>query len=78
MFMFFNPTDRPTPPRNLVISNIKAESCYLNWDAPEDDGGTEITNYIVERKDKSKETPEWEAVNNCVIDRKIGVSINIV
>ncbi|KAF6733011.1 Titin, partial [Oryzias melastigma] len=28
--------DRPTPPRNLTVTNIMAESCYLNWDAPLD------------------------------------------
>uniref|UniRef100_A0A673JKG1 Fibronectin type-III domain-containing protein n=1 Tax=Sinocyclocheilus rhinocerous TaxID=307959 RepID=A0A673JKG1_9TELE len=28
--------DRPLAPRNIVVSDIKAESCYLTWDAPED------------------------------------------
>lgn len=44
-------TDRPLPPRNVNIGNIKAESCKLTWDAPEDDGGSELTNYIVEKLD---------------------------
>lgn len=35
--------DRPSPPRNLAVTDIKAESCYLTWDAPLDNGGSEIT-----------------------------------
>lgn len=78
-------TDRPTPPRNLGVSNIRAESCYLNWDAPTDNGGSELTNYIVERMEVMKEQPEleegveappepqWEVVNDTVIERKFGV-----
>ncbi|XP_064868260.1 titin-like [Oncorhynchus nerka] len=53
--------DRPLPPRNVNIGNIKAESCYLTWDAPEDDGGSELTNYIVEKLDiLPEEEPEEE------------------
>lgn len=76
--------DRPLPPRNLTVSNIKAESCYLHWDAPLDDGGSELTNYIVEKmkvlKDETdleegQESPEaqWVEVTNSIIDRKYGV-----
>lgn len=69
------------------MSNIRAESCYLNWDAPTDNGGSELTNYIVERMEVMKEQPEleegveappepqWELVNNSVIERKFGVCL---
>lgn len=68
------------------MSNIKAESCYLHWDAPLDDGGSELTNYIVEKMEVMKEEPEleegqeappepqWVEVTNSIIDRKYGVS----
>lgn len=78
-------TDRPLPPRNVVVSNIKAESCYLHWDAPLDNGGSELTNYIVEKMEVMKDEPEleegqeappepqWVEVTNTIIDRKYGV-----
>lgn len=66
------------------MSNIKAESCYLHWDAPLDNGGSELTNYIVEKMkvlkdepdlEEGQESPEpqWVEVTNSIIDRKYGV-----
>lgn len=81
--------DRPLPPRNLAVSSIKAESCYLHWDAPVDNGGSELTNYIVEKMKVLKEEPDleegeeppkphWEEVTNSIIERKYGVCISLV
>lgn len=67
-------SDRPLPPRNMVVSDIKADSCYLTWDAPEDNGGSEITNYIVERRDASKKKSDFEVQTTNLIDRRYGVS----
>lgn len=66
--------DRPMPPRNIVISDIKSESCYLTWDVPEDNGGSDITNYIVERRDASKKKSDYEVMTINLIDRRYGVS----
>lgn len=69
----------------MTVSNIKAQSCYLHWEAPLDDGGSELTNYIVEKKDVITEEPEleegeeappepqWVEVTNSIIERKYGV-----
>jgi len=65
--------DRPSPPRNLAVSDIKAESCYLTWDAPLDNGGSEITHYIIEKRDASRKKSEWEEVSNSAVDRRFGV-----
>ncbi|KAG2470302.1 TITIN protein, partial [Polypterus senegalus] len=65
--------DRPSPPRNLVVSEIKAESCYLTFDAPVDNGGSEITNYIIDKRDASVKKSEWEEISNCIIERRLGV-----
>lgn len=69
--------DRPLPPRNLEVSNIRTESCYLHWEAPLDNGGSELTNYIVERKDINTENPEensdWVEVTNSIIEKRFGV-----
>ena len=40
----------PNKPRGpLRIDDIFAESCVVSWHAPEDDGGSPLTHYIVER-----------------------------
>uniref|UniRef100_A0A3P9BEB5 Titin n=1 Tax=Maylandia zebra TaxID=106582 RepID=A0A3P9BEB5_9CICH len=41
----------------LDISEITNESCVLAWNPPRDDGGSPITNYIVESRQTDKE--EW-------------------
>ncbi|XP_050099309.1 twitchin isoform X9 [Anopheles aquasalis] len=42
--------DKPSPPIGpLEVSEITPESCTLSWKTPLDDGGSPITNYIVER-----------------------------
>lgn len=82
---FSLPSDRPLPPRNVTVSNIRAESCYLQWEAPLDNGGSELTNYIVEKKEIRTEEPEveegqeappepqWEEVTSSIIEKKYGV-----
>lgn len=68
-------SDRPLPPRNITVSDIKADSCYLTWDAPEDNGGSEITNYIVERRDASKKKSDFDVLTINLIDRRYGVRL---
>lgn len=44
--------DRPTPPQGpLDVSDITPDTCTLSWKAPLDDGGSPITNYVVEKMD---------------------------
>ena len=57
-----------------MVSDIKADSCYLTWEAPEDNGGSEITNYIVERRDASKKKSDFDVLTINLIDRRYGVS----
>ena len=56
-------TDRPSPPRFLVVENVKDESVSLSWKAPANDGGSAITAYIVERLDVSAESGQWHKVS---------------
>lgn len=67
-------SDRPSPPRNLAVTDIKAESCYLTWDAPLDNGGSEITHYIIDKRDASRKRAEWEEVTNSAVERRYGVN----
>ena len=40
----------PNKPKGpLRIDDVFAESCVVSWHAPEDDGGSPLTHYIVER-----------------------------
>ena len=70
----------------MTVSNIKGESCSLQWEKPLDNGGSELTNYIVEKKEVLSEepeveegeeppaAPEWTEVTNSIIERRFGVS----
>jgi hypothetical protein len=48
---FFNVLDVPGPPTDLTCDNITGSSVQLSWRAPKDNGGSEITSYIIEKKD---------------------------
>lgn len=44
--------DRPSPPQGpLDVCDITPDTCTLSWKTPLDDGGSAITNYIVEKLD---------------------------
>lgn len=45
-------TDVPDAPVDLEVTNITKNSAELFWNPPMDDGGSPITNYTVEMKDK--------------------------
>uniref|UniRef100_A0A0N5C6U2 non-specific serine/threonine protein kinase n=1 Tax=Strongyloides papillosus TaxID=174720 RepID=A0A0N5C6U2_STREA len=54
--------DKPSPPEGpLIIEDVNKSGCKLSWNPPKDDGGSEITNYIVERRDIKNQS--WVPVN---------------
>lgn len=56
---------RPSAPTGPVeISGVSSESCNLAWSEPADDGGTDITNYIVEKRESG--SASWQVVNSSV------------
>lgn len=68
-----NVTGRPSPPTGPIeISSITSESCILNWEPPEDDGGTDITNYIVEKRESG--STAWQLINSSVKRTSLHVS----
>ncbi|KAG8239130.1 hypothetical protein J437_LFUL018920 [Ladona fulva] len=56
--------DRPGPPENLRADEFAGDALTLYWNAPKDNGGSEITNYIVEKKEAR--TPTWSKVSSYV------------
>jgi titin len=47
--------DKPSPVRNLGPDEITPESVHLTWKEPEDNGGCDITGYIIERRDANRQ-----------------------
>ncbi len=47
-----NVLDHPGMPTGpLEVLNLDAEQCTLSWKPPADNGGNEITNYVVEKRE---------------------------
>lgn len=74
--LLFWSTDSPGPcAGKITISRVTEEKCTLAWNTPQEDGGAEITHYIVERRETSR--LNWVIVNaecathSCVATRII-------
>ena len=59
-------TDKPGPPAAFDITEVTNESCLLTWNPPRDDGGSKVTNYVVERRATDSEV--WHKLSSTVKD----------
>ncbi|XP_010772394.1 titin-like, partial [Notothenia coriiceps] len=59
-----NILDKPGPPAAFDISEITNETCFLAWNPPRDDGGSRVTNYIVERRNVDSEI--WHRMSSTI------------
>lgn len=63
LILFIFSKDRPGKPRGpLLLTSLSAKKCVLEWDPPEDDGGSPIKHYVVEKMDVSD--GNWKLVKN--------------
>lgn len=67
-----NWTDPPSPPQWLEVSNITRINADLKWQVPSSDGGSPITNYVVEKRDVRRKT--WQTVDTTVKDLNYTIS----
>lgn len=51
-FKYYYALDTPSRPSNPVIKDFDSDFVELEWDKPKTDGGSPITGYIIEKKDK--------------------------
>ncbi|CAK5074870.1 unnamed protein product [Meloidogyne enterolobii] len=57
--------DKPSPPKGpIVVDGVTKDSCQLSWKPPEDDGGSPLTNYVVEKREIGSNV--WTPVSNFV------------
>lgn len=49
--------DVPGRPKDLEVTDVTPETCSLSWKPPADDGGSPITNYILEKQDQANK--QW-------------------
>lgn len=54
--------DRPAPPENLRADEFAGDALTLFWNPPKDNGGADITNYVIEKKEPKSAT--WSKVRN--------------
>ncbi|KAA3682313.1 uncharacterized protein DEA37_0008978 [Paragonimus westermani] len=52
--------DKPNGPEEVKVAELFADNCKLEWTPPENDGGSPITGYVVEKCDAT--TGVWERV----------------
>lgn len=50
------PTDTPGPVVNIEVTDIQQTSAEMSWSPPEVDGGSEITHYIIEKREIDRKT----------------------
>uniref|UniRef100_A0A8C4NYK8 Titin n=1 Tax=Dicentrarchus labrax TaxID=13489 RepID=A0A8C4NYK8_DICLA len=64
--------DKPGPPSNIKVDEVSADFISLSWDSPTYDGGCQINNYVVEKRDTT--TTTWQIVSATVARTSIKVS----
>lgn len=70
-------TDIPGPPASIKFDEVLSEQIKVSWEAPLSDGGSPITNYVVDKRETSR--ANWAQVSakisgdtkECLVERLI-------
>lgn len=54
-------TDTPSPVKNLIVKSVNAVSALLEWEPVDNNGGSDVFNYVVEKKESDMKT--WSNVS---------------
>ena len=46
--------DRPEPPMNVRATETSPQYIVIAWDPPKSDGGSPVTNYVIEKRDSKR------------------------
>lgn len=77
--LYFTFLDVPDAPLNVIVGNVSKFGCTISWEPPKSDGGSPITSYIIELRDRTSvkwspvqvtKADELSAVINDVIENK--------
>lgn len=64
--MWLSISDKPEIPEGpIVVDSMKKNSVVISWKPPKDDGGSFVTNYIVEKRE-AKEGELWHLVSSSI------------
>lgn len=73
LMVFLLQTDLPGPPVDFVFEDVRKNSITCKWEPPLDDGGSEILNYVLEKKDNTKAEIGWVTVTSTLRHLKYNV-----
>nr|XP_039265200.1 titin-like [Styela clava] len=63
--------DVPAAPQNVRLTKVTSENLVVQWDPPVDNGGAELFNYVVEKREGKNRN--WIPLTNAVIETKFRV-----
>jgi len=62
--------DVPSEPRHLSVTSVSEKSIGLRWDEPESDGGSDISQYVVEVREGNRRTWQRAGVSSLADERQ--------
>lgn len=79
-FSYLPIQDKPDPPETCKVTDVFYDNCVVHWTPPKDDGGTDITKYVIEALDVSSGNGQWLecAGTQTGGDRKIKVCLALL